>query len=439
MNKEQLQLFPIKTDINKLDHLSIGGCDTSELVNEFGTPLYIYDEFTLTEMCKTFSKEFKSRYPNTEIVYASKAFSNLSIFKILEHEGLGLDVVSGGELALAESINFPNEKIYFHGNNKTRKELKQALIYQVGKIVVDNFYELNLLNELAKDLKITQDITLRLSPGIDPHTHTYTTTGTLDSKFGFSLETGDAAKAFESANRMSNLQLTGIHFHLGSPIFELEPYAVAIDKVLEFISKLELDNQKQNLLEFSPGGGFAIGYIENELPPPISSYADTITKALKDGCSKYGLDQPKLVIEPGRSIIGRSGIALYKTGSIKVIPNIRKYVSVDGGMGDNIRPALYDSKYHAVVANRMSETRKDMITIAGKFCESGDILVKDINMPIINPEDIIAIPASGAYNSAMSSNYNMNPRPPILLVNEGKAKLIRRGETYKDLIQYDIV
>ena len=223
MNKEQFQLFPIKTDINKLAHLSIGGCDTNELVKEFGTPLYIYDEFTLTEMCKIFSKEFKSRYPNTEIVYASKAFSNLSIFKILEHQGLGLDVVSGGELALAESINFPNKKIYFHGNNKTRKELKQALIYQVGKIVVDNFYELNLLNELAKDLKITQDITLRLSPGIDPHTHTYSTTGTLDSIFGFSLETGDAAKAFDTANRMSNLQLTGIHFHLGSPIFELEP------------------------------------------------------------------------------------------------------------------------------------------------------------------------------------------------------------------------
>ncbi len=437
MNNEQSQLFPIKTEINELDHLTIAGCDTNELVKEFGTPLYIYDKFTLTQMCKIFTNEFKSRYPNTEIVYASKAFSNLSIFKIIEQEGLGLDVVSGGELALAESIDFPNNKIYFHGNNKTKRELKQALIYKVGKIVVDNFYELNILNNLAKDLNIIQDITLRLSPGIDPHTHTHTTTGTLDSKFGFSLETGDAAKAFKYAKEMSNLQLTGIHFHLGSPIFELDPYALAIDKVLEFISNLGIDSQ--NLLEFSPGGGFAIGYIEKELPPPISGYADVITKALKEGCKKYGFDQPKLVIEPGRSIIGRSGIALYKTGAVKEIPNVRKYVSVDGGMGDNIRPALYDSKYHAVVANRMSETPKDLITIAGKFCESGDILIKDINMPIINADDTIAIPASGAYNSAMSSNYNMNPRPPILLVDEGKAKLIRRGETYEDLIQYDIL
>ena len=437
MNKEQFQLFPIKSDINELDHLSIGGCDTIKLINEFGTPLYVYDEFTLTEMCKTFSNEFKSRYSNTEIVYASKAFSNSTVFKIIEKEKLGLDVVSGGELALAESINFPSKKIYFHGNNKTKNELKQALIYQVGKIVVDNFYELNLLNALAKDLNIIQDITLRLSPGIDPHTHTYTTTGTLDSKFGFSLETGDASKAFELSKHMPNLQLTGIHFHLGSPIFELEPYSVAIDKVLEFISKLKLE--KQNFLEFSPGGGFAIGYIEKQLPPPISSYADTITNALKAGCSKYGLALPKLVIEPGRSIVGRSGVALYKTGSVKEIPNIRKYVSVDGGMGDNIRPALYDSQYHAVVANRMSDTKKDIITIAGKFCESGDILVKDINMPKINHEDIIAIPASGAYNAAMSSNYNMNPRPPILLVNKGNAQLIRRGETYSDLMQYDVV
>ena len=428
------ELFPMRSSINAKDHLEIGGCDVVDLVGNYGTPLYIYDEFTLRNMCSQFKTAFTSRYKNTEVLYASKAFINKSVAKIVSDEGLGLDVVSGGELFVAIDAGADMEKIYFHGNNKSVEELEFAVKNKIGKIVVDNFYELNKLNEIAQAQGVLQDILIRVSPGIDPHTHEKTTTGILDSKFGFSIETGDALRAIKQSELLANLTFQGVHFHLGSPIFELEPYELGIKTVLSFTSSNNIE-----LNEFSPGGGFAIGYVQEGLPPSIDSYAEIITETLSSTCSNLGIKPPKLVIEPGRSIIGRAGVALYAVGAIKDIPNIRKYVSLDGGMGDNVRPAMYDAKYSAVVANRMADYPKEIVSLAGKYCESGDILIKDIKLPILETGDIIAIPASGAYSPSMASSYNLNPRPPMVMVLSGKDRLIRRREEYQDYLIFDAI
>ena len=436
MTFENAGLFPQTADVNAEDHLVLGGCDTVELASEFGTPLYVFDEDTLRGMCKEFTYEFGSRYPNSKIVYASKAFINPALARLFNEEGLGLDVVSGGELATANAVDFPPEGIYFHGNNKSPQELQMALDTGVGRIVVDSFNELGTLNELARNLGTVQDIMLRISPSVDPHTHTHTTTGVLDSKFGFSVETGHAEQAVHQAIDASNLDLVGLHFHLGSPIFELEPYSIAIDIVLTFASRLQ--TRGLDLHEFSPGGGFAIGYVNTQLPPPIGDYAEVITSTVTTRCNDLGLGEPRLVIEPGRAIVGRAGVALYTVGTIKDIPAVRKYVSVDGGMGDNVRPALYDARYEAVMANRISHPPQETVTVAGKFCESGDLLIRDVALPVATPGDVVAIPSSGAYAPSMASNYNLNPRPAIVMVKDGSAWLIRRRETYQDLMLCDV-
>lgn len=433
---DNISLFPVTTAVNGQDHLTIGGCDVVDLAAEFGTPLYVYDDDTLRGMCSEFVGEFTKRYPNSRVAYASKAFVNPAIAKLVDEEGLGLDIVSGGELAVAKTADFPAEKIYFHGNNKTPEELEFALDYGIGHFVVDSFHELNLLEEMAGSRGITQDIMLRVSPGVDPHTHEKTTTGILDSKFGFSVETGDAAKAIRQALKASNLNLDGIHFHLGSPIFELEPYELGIEVVLNFLTQFKEEGLQ--LKEFSPGGGFAIGYVRDEPPPPISDYAEVITSYTKRFCAELGFGEPRLIVEPGRSIVGRAGVALYTVGGIKEIPTVRKYVSLDGGMGDNIRPAIYGSEYEAVLANRMSAEAVEQVTLAGKYCESGDILVKDISMPVIESGDLIAIPSSGAYAPSMASNYNLNARPAMVMVKDGNARLIRRRETFEDMMRSDV-
>ena len=431
------ELFPLSANINIAGNLEIGGCDTVSIAQEFGTPLYVYDESTIRSMAKTYLHEFSSRYPDTTVAYASKAFLNKEMSRIANEESLSLDVVSGGEIAVAVSTGFPAERMYFHGNNKTLQELSEAINVGIGTIVVDGFQELDLLNEIAKGKGMVQGIMLRLSPSVDAHTHGHTTTGILDVKFGFSIESGEGTVAIRQALGSSNLDLKGIHFHLGSPIFELEPYSEAIDTVLEYL--VQFKDKGLNLREFSPGGGFAIGYVRNELPPKISQYAEIITSMLKIKCKDLGYTEPKLIIEPGRSIVGRAGVALYTVGVIKKIPTIRTYVSLDGGMGDNIRPALYGSKYEAVAANKMFDSGKEeVVTLAGKYCESGDLLVKDISLPVLEPGDIVAIPSSGAYCLAMSSNYNMNPRPAVVMVENGKSRLIRRRETYEDLMALDI-
>ena len=430
-------LFPSTVEVSRGDHLTLGGCDAVDLASEYGTPLYVFDEETLRNTCREFVDEFTGVYSNTKVLYASKAFLNPAVASLVSEEGLGIDVVSGGELAVAKAVDFPPTDIYFHGNNKGADELELALEYGIGRIVVDNFHELELLNNLATARCVTQDIMLRLSPGVDPHTHAKTTTGVLDSKFGFSIETGDAERAIQAALSASNLDLVGIHFHLGSPIFELEPYVIAIDTVLSFLEPFKSDGLE--LREFSPGGGFAIGYVQDRLPSPIASYAEVIVSALTRRASDLGFGEPTLVIEPGRAIVGRAGVALYTVGAVKEIPGVRKYISLDGGMGDNIRPALYDSTYEAVVANRMSDEPEETVTLAGKYCESGDILVKDALLPTLEAGDLIAIPASGAYAPAMASNYNWSPRPAIVMVKDGKSRLIRRRETYQDMMLADVM
>jgi diaminopimelate decarboxylase len=429
-------LFPVTAEVNDAQHLVLGGCDVVDLATEFGTPLYVLDEATMRGMCREFVEQFTSRYENTRVVYASKAYINPALARIIAEEGMGLDVVSGGELAVARAVDFPPEGIYFHGNNKGADELAMALDYGVGRIVVDSLHELATLNDLSRSWGVTQDIMLRVSPGVDPHTHAYTTTGILDSKFGFAIETGNAETAIRMALQSSNLKLVGLHFHLGSPIFELEPYSIAIDQVLTFASQFKGDGLE--LQEFSPGGGFAIGYVTAEPPPAIADYADAIVSTMKRRCADLGLGTPRLVIEPGRAIVGRAGVALYSVGAIKDIPTVRKYVSLDGGMGDNIRPALYDARYEAAPANRMSDESRETVTLVGKYCESGDILIRDISLPELVQGDIVAIPACGAYAPSMASNYNLNPRPPIVMVRAGSPRLIRRRETYQDLMLCDI-
>jgi diaminopimelate decarboxylase len=433
MTHGNLSTFPSTTAINDQDHLSIGGCDLVDLAKEFGTPLYLFDEVTLRDMCAQFRDEFGDRYPNTQVLYASKAYVNPALARIFGEEGLGLDVVSGGELAVAQAADFPSELVYFHGNNKGVDELEYALACNIGRVVVDNPREMALLDEIARARGKVQDILIRVSPGVDPHTHGHTTTGILDSKFGIPIETGLAEEAVKQAMSAENLRLLGFHFHLGSPIYEIEPYETAIDVTMSFAAQME-ERYGLELLEFSPGGGFAIQYTADEPPPEVSEYAEAITSAILERTQS----PPRLLIEPGRAIAGRAGVALYSVGTTKDVPGIRKYVSVDGGMGDNIRPAIYGSRYEAMVANRASDPAEETVTIAGKFCESGDILVENVELPVVDSLDLIAIPASGAYCLSMASNYNVAPRPPILMIKDGNPRLIRRRETYQDLMLCDL-
>ena len=435
----KLALFPLTAEVNRQGHLVIGGCDAVDLAKEFGTPLYLFDESTLRLKCREFRDGFSKYYPDTLVVYAAKAFLNRALALILKEEGLGLDVVSGGELSIGESVDFPLDTVYFHGNNKTPEELNLALNFRVGRIVVDNFHELESLDKLAEKRGIRQDILLRLTPGVDPHTHRHTTTGTIESKFGFPLATGQAEEAVNRAAATSNLNLLGFHFHLGSPVPEIQPYQLAMELVLRFAREMS-QKFEFNLSEFDIGGGFAVPYTLDSRVPTIAGYARTISDKLNSLILELGLSRPRLIVEPGRAIVGQAGVALYKVGAIKEIPDIKEYVCVDGGMSDNIRPALYGAKYEALVANKALETgRKRVVTIAGKLCESGDILIKDVSLASVHPGDIIAIPVCGAYCLPMSSNYNATPRPVIVMVNEGRARLIRRRETYQDLMSLDLI
>jgi diaminopimelate decarboxylase len=434
----ELALFSLTAEVNNQGHLVIGGCDVIDLASEFGTPLYLFDESTLRHKCREFKEEFCKYYPDTLVIYASKAFLNRALALIFEEEGLGLDVVSGGELSIAHSVNFPLDKVYFHGNNKTPEELNLALDLGVGRIVVDNFYELELLDKLAGERGTSQNILLRLTPGVDPHTHQYTTTGTIESKFGFPLATGQDGEAVKQALSASNLNLLGLHFHLGSPVSEIQPYELAMELVLRFAQEMGTKFDL-SLSEVDIGGGFAVPYTLDSEVPTISDYARAVTGKLNSFISELGLSRPRLIIEPGRAIVGQAGVALYKVGAIKEIPGIKKYVCVDGGISDNIRPALYGAKYEALVANKALEAGREMVTIAGKLCESGDILVRDINLAPAHSGDVLAIPVCGAYSIPMASNYNVLPRPAIVMVKEGRARLIRRRETYQDLMNLDLI
>ena len=434
----RLSLFPDTSKVNGKGRLEIGGCDVVELAAQFGTPLYVFDEQTLRNRCAEFRKEFGARYPSTRVIYASKAFLNRALAALLKEEGLGLDVVSGGELSIAHSVSFPMQDIYFHGNNKGADELSLALEWCVGYVVVDNLDELSLLNKLAGSAGITQSILLRISPGVDPHTHHHISTGTIGSKFGFPISTGQAEEAVRRTMAASNLHLIGLHFHIGSSIHEVEPYREAIKISLRSAAEMR-DRYDFVLEQFSTGGGFAISYTRDSQAPPISLYAEAIVSELTETSKELSLPLPQLVVEPGRAIVGQAGVALYSVGGQKEIPGICRYVFVDGGMSDNLRPVLYDAKYEAIVANRAEVEELDTVTIAGKFCESGDVLIKEARLAKVETGDLLAVPACGAYSLPLASNYNASLRPPVVLVSEGHAHLIRRRETYEDLTKCDLL
>lgn len=431
-----LEIFPITATIAN-DQLAIGGVPVPELVREYGTPLYIFDEATIRHQTRGYRGAFERRYPNTLVVYACKAFVNGALARVVASEGLGADVVSGGEIGILARADFPLDKAYFHGNNKSAEELQLALLHRVGQIVVDNLYEIDLAERVAAAQGGRFDVLLRISPGVDPHTHEKTTTGIIDSKFGLPIITGDANRAVERVLASPHLDLVGLHCHLGSPIFELEPYTLGIETVIAYAAELRREHGVE-LKQFSPGGGFAVQYVQASPAPSIDEYAETITSTLIRECDRHGLPQPRLVIEPGRSIVGRAGVAVYSVGASKEVPGVRKYVSVDGGMADNIRPAIYGSLYEAAVANRMSAPPEEVVTIAGKYCESGDLLIRDVELPRLLPGDLIAMPAAGAYCLAMASNYNAALHPPIVLVNDSQARLIRRRQTVDDLMALDV-
>ena len=443
-NETALDALPIRhvlpktTGLSLEEHLSIGGCDIRDLANQYGTPLYIFDEIDFRETAQEFRNEFGKRWEDITILYAAKAYLSGPITKIVNQENLGMDVVSGTELAIALKAGMAPKNLYFHGNNKSTDELKEAIQTNgSGRIIVDNFHELDLLEKLCKEANLNQSILLRISPNVDPHTHSKTTTGILDSKFGFPLATGAAEEAIRQASASEHLDVCGLHIHLGSPIFELEPYQQGIEIICEFASEM-LSKHQFSMREFSPGGGFALAYTRDQHPPTIAEYAELITNTLRNELVSRNLPNPLLHIEPGRSLIGRSMVAVYTVGARKEIPDVRTYVSLDGGMADNIRPAMYGSKYEAISVDRPLADTEELVTLAGKYCESGDILVENASLPKLEPQELIAIPASGGYNLAMSSNYNMALRPPVIGVKNGDSYLLQRRETLEDLTARDI-
>ncbi len=424
--------------VNSNNHLEIGGCDCIELVKEFGTPLYVMDEDLIRENCRNYLNSISKYYDGNGLaLYASKVFCTKSVCKIVDAEGLGLDVVSGGELYTAISAGFPMQKIYFHGNNKTIDEIEFAIKNDIGRIVVDNLEELNNINTIAKDLDKVIEISFRIKPGIDAHTHKYIRTGQIDSKFGVALENGEAFDIIKIASKMSNITIKGIHCHIGSQIFDVSPFQIAAKVMIDFMVKVK-EKLNIEISELNLGGGFGIKYTSEDNPLEYEEYVKAVSKSVKDECVKKGFKLPFLILEPGRSIVGEAGITLYTVGAVKDIKNIRKYVSVDGGMTDNPRYALYKAKYEALLANRANDKKSELVTIAGKCCESGDLLIKDIMMPEIHAGDILTVLATGAYNYSMSSNYNRIPKPPVILVSKGKARIIVKRETYEDIVRNDM-
>lgn len=424
--------------VNEKGNLTIGGMDTVDLAKKYGTPLYVLDENMIRENCEKFKKSIDNYYSNNGLVcYASKAFSCKEIYRIMKDEDMGVDTVSIGEMYTAISAGFPSEKIYLHGNNKTADELKFAVENKIGRIVVDNLHELELLNFIAIDMKSKVDILLRVKPGIDAHTHDFIRTGQIDSKFGFAIETGEALDAAKLAGKFDGINLIGAHCHIGSQILDVDPFVLAADVMIKFISDVK-DITGIEMCELNLGGGFGIKYVEEDDPVDYKEYMKAVSSMIQEKCNKYNLKKPFIVIEPGRSLIAPAGITLYTIGARKEIPNIRTYVSIDGGMTDNPRYALYKSEYDAIIANKASEEKNEKVTVAGKCCESGDLIGENMSLQHAESGDILAVCATGAYNYSMSSNYNRNLKPAVVMVNNGKSRVIVNRETLEDLVRNDI-
>ena len=428
--------------INSAGHLSIGGADTTELAARFGTPLYVMDEQYIRDMCAAYSKAIRTDYGgNGLVLYASKAFSCMAIYRIAEQEGIGVDVVSGGELYTALKAGFPAEKICLHGNNKLATELSLAVESGVGLIAVDSYTELDKLDALCAEKGKRQEILLRINPGVEAHTHRFIQTAKTDSKFGFSVADGTAEKITAYALKKEHLDLKGYHCHIGSQIFEKQSFALAAEKMLGFMAEMR-DKLGFTASVLNLGGGYGIWYAEGDAQQSVSDYTAylrTVIGAVKASAAMFAMPEPYLLIEPGRSIVGEAGITLYTVGAIKDIPGVKKYVAVDGGMFDNPRYALYQAKYTAILANRAKEPATERVSVAGKCCESGDIVCADVDLPAAKEGDILAVLSTGAYNYSMASNYNRNAVPPVVLVKNGKADYIVKPQSYEDIVRNDVI
>jgi diaminopimelate decarboxylase len=417
-------VYPIGSRINEAGHLEIGGCDMVELAREHGTPAYVYAPADIRARARSYVEAFAARTDDFEVLFASKAAPITAIYELCREQGLSVDVASGGELYIALRAGFEPQRIYMHGNNKTEEELRYAFENRVGCLVLDSLDEIALADSL---LDRPQRVLIRLTPGIKPSTHSYVQTGQLDSKFGFGLADGLAERAIEAVRATEHLELVGLHAHIGSQIFELEPYMRAIEAIADFARGLELE-------VINVGGGLGIAYAAADEPPPIEGYVDVKV----EGVRRLFEPVPRILIEPGRSLVGNAGITLYGVGTVKEIPGVRTYVAVDGGMSDNLRPMLYGSRYEALIADRAGDVPDREATIAGMHCESGDVLIRDVMLADPRPGDVLATPATGAYGYAMANNYNGVPRPPVIFCEDGEARVVVRRERWEDLVARDV-
>ncbi len=420
--------------VGKNGNLYLGKVDLATLAEKYGTPLYVMDEDYMRDKCAQYLNAFKSRYEDVEVLFASKAFLMKAMAALIKQEGLSIDVVSGSELACALSAGMSADRIHFHGNNKSPDEIKAGLVAGIGRFIVDNFDELELLDRTAAGMGKTASIMLRIAPGVEAHTHKYIQTGQTDSKFGLGIADGRADRAVDMALSMKNVKLEGFHCHIGSQIFDIEAYKLAAEKMIAFAAKTA---KRTGFVykELNLGGGLGVRYTEKDEPSNVDSLAEAICSTVKKESKKHGLPLPKLMVEPGRSIVGEAGITLYTIGAIKDIPGIRTYASVDGGMTDNPRVALYQAEYDAIVVNKAGKKPEKLYSIAGNACESGDMLIWDISLPQLQSGDTLAVLTTGAYNYIMSSHYNMHPKPPVVFVKGKKAQLVARRETYMDIMK----
>lgn len=429
-------IMPFTAKINDENHLEIGGCDVTQLADEYGTPLYVMDEETIRRIAKQYKEAF-APYQNVNMLYASKALMTKAIAKILDSEGFGFDVVSGGELYTVLNAGVNPQKLLFNGSNKSIEELEMAVDCSIGRISVDNFLELALLDNILKAKNKTQDILLRITPGIECHTHEYIQTGHLDSKFGFDLSQLDEVVEL-IRDEYTNINLVGLHAHIGSQIFETKVYYDEVQVICEQFKKIK-DKFGIELTEMNLGGGLGVTYTKDDTPPSTYEIANTIISSIQEGIKKYEIKAPTIYIEPGRSLVATAGCTLYTIGSSKQVPQGKKYIAVDGGMADNPRPSMYQAVYTAMIGNNAENSEKETVTIAGRFCESGDILIKNIELPKTQEGDILCVFNTGAYGYSMSSNYNRVLKPAMVLVNNKKSDIIIKRETYEDLVSHDII